>query len=180
MRAIVAVDAQNAIGWSDGRIPWHVPEDMKRFKALTSCGDEHGGRPTVVMGRKTYETLSKPLPNRRNVVVTGNEELVPKLKAQGFLPAVGRFKSSHYLPTDWLIGGAQLYNEALDQGMVTELHITQVHRSSGADVTLSHDLYSWKLFAVRELAKGRSWLLLDSQALEDSGVTFLTLIRTSQ
>ena len=176
MKLIVAVDAQNVIGWSgDLSIPWSIPEDMRRFAELTKSGDD----PTVVMGRKTWLSLPqkyRPLPGRKNYVLTRDLDFATSLIPTGAVPAMCGLES---IPSHaWLIGGAQLYDEALDKGLVTELYITKVHRSSGADVRLKHDLYSWKLFAIRELAKGRFWVLKDIQALEQAGVTFLTLKRT--
>lgn len=176
MRAIVAVDQDNAIGWSSGYLPWRSPQDMARFKELTT-----GSR--VIMGRKTWDSLPpkfKPLPNRENFVLTVSDRT--KVAKEGGVP-VSSLKEAQWLAGDgWLIGGAQVYNDALDRGLVTELYVTQVHLSSGADVRLAHDLYSWKLFAVRELAHNRAWTLEDIHVptvpATDPGITFLKLVRT--
>lgn len=174
MKLIVAVDQDNAIGWGDGRLPWRSPADMARFKALTLGS-------SVVMGRKTWDSLPpkfRPLPNRKNYVLSLAPGKASALLAQGAVPVV----SLDYTPPDaWLIGGAQIYNQALEQGLVTELYVTQVHLSSGADVRLAHDLYNWKRFAVSELDLGRAWRLDDIQQPTvvdpDPGVTFLKLVR---
>lgn len=173
MRAIVAVDEDNAIGWSDGRLPWRIPEDLKRFKRLTTEGQD----PLVVMGRKTFDSIGKALPGRTNYVMTRGQEAFGRITAAGAFPLYTGF---HELPeTAWLIGGASLYDAALDQGVITELHVTLVHARSGADVRLKHDLYNWKMFAVRELHKGRPWALASVQPAEASAeATFITLIRT--
>ncbi len=59
---IVAMDEARVIG-KDGRLPWHIPEDLKRFKKITL------GKP-VIMGRKTFDSIGKPLPGRQNIVIT--------------------------------------------------------------------------------------------------------------
>ena len=64
---IVAAATNNVIG-RDGRLPWHLAEDLKRFKRLTT------GKP-IIMGRHTYESIGKPLPDRRNIVVSSREDL---------------------------------------------------------------------------------------------------------
>ncbi len=64
---IVAAATNNVIG-RDGRLPWHLAEDLRRFKRLTT------GKP-IIMGRDTYESIGKPLPDRRNIVVSSREDL---------------------------------------------------------------------------------------------------------
>lgn len=66
---IVAMDRENAIG-RNGDIPWHIPDDLKRFKKITS------GHP-VIMGRKTFDSIGKPLPNRKNIVISRKNESIP-------------------------------------------------------------------------------------------------------
>ena len=65
MIAIIVAVAENGVIGGDNRLLWHISEDLKHFKAVTT------GHP-VVMGRKTYESLGRPLPGRRNIVVTGS------------------------------------------------------------------------------------------------------------
>ena len=98
---IVAVNPNGVIG-CDGDIPWHYSEDLKRFKKLTL--DK-----TIIMGRKTWESLpKKPLPQRRNVVITSREikgvECFRKIKE-----ALEDIKDEI-----WFIGGAGIYKEALE------------------------------------------------------------------
>ena len=63
---VVAASRNNVIG-SDGELPWHLPDDLRHFKRLTT------GKP-IVMGRKTYEAIGRPLPDRRNIVLTRNRD----------------------------------------------------------------------------------------------------------
>lgn len=98
---IVAVSPEGVIG-VDGKIPWHYSGDMKRFKRLTT--DK-----TVVMGRNTWDSLpKKPLPNRRNVVVTSRA-----LEGAETFPSLTAALESCEGET-WLIGGARIYEEGLE------------------------------------------------------------------
>ncbi|UGQ48446.1 dihydrofolate reductase [Massilia endophytica] len=101
---IVATDAKGGIG-IDNTLPWRLPEDLAHFKRTTS------GHP-IIMGRKTYESIGRPLPNRRNIVVTRNAdwraegvEAVPSLEAARALVQGGA--------EAFIIGGAQVYRQAL-------------------------------------------------------------------
>lgn len=173
IKLIVAVDRGNAIGWADGRLPWKLPVDMARFKALTTGG-------TVIMGSNTFRSLNRPagLPNRRNVVLT-------KQPSTGWNPEIVTYNSLDQVELDrglydqWIIGGASVYAQALERKMIDELYVTMVDASSGADVTLPFDLYSWKLFVIRERAAGTNWEIVDVQHPVTDGikVTFLTLAK---
>lgn len=88
----------------DNKIPWHVPEDLKKFKEITSGT-------TVIMGRKTYQSIGKPLPNRTNIVVTSNEEYdkIPGITAVHSIASA----LNHSKGKIFFIGGVAIYNEAL-------------------------------------------------------------------
>ncbi|MEN3275161.1 MAG: dihydrofolate reductase [Massilia sp.] len=111
---VVAIDARRGIG-VDNKLPWHLPEDLAHFKRVTL------GRP-MIMGRKTFDSIGRPLPGRRNVVVTRNAdwrhegvETVTSLEAA--MTLVGREDAS-------IIGGAQIFESALslaDRMIVTEI-----------------------------------------------------------
>lgn len=116
---VVAMDAQRGIG-VDNQLPWHLPEDLAHFKRVTL------GHP-IVMGRKTFESIGRPLPGRRNIVVTRNPdwthdgvEVAASLEAAVAL--VGGEAAS-------IIGGAQVFAEAMavaDRMIVT--HIERTYR----------------------------------------------------
>jgi len=115
LSVIVAMAEDRAIG-RDNDMPWHLPADLKYFKATTM------GKP-IVMGRKTYESIGRPLPGRRNIVVTRNAgwtaegvEVVPSLKAAK--DAVGDSDEA------MIIGGAQIYGQCLD--VADRLYITEI------------------------------------------------------
>ncbi len=99
---IVAMSPDRVIG-RDGKIPWHYPEDLKRFKRLTLGG-------TLIMGRKTFESVGRALPGRRNVVISRSD-----VRAEG----VETFRSvSEALATCegpvWFAGGREIYAEAMN------------------------------------------------------------------
>ena len=113
MKAIAAMARNRVIG-ANGGIPWHLAEDFRWFKRATIGG-------VVVMGRKTFQSLGKPLPGRRNVVVSSCFEALgvevvsslEQLNLDGYAPA----------PV-WIIGGAQIYEQALSK--CSELYLSVV------------------------------------------------------
>ncbi len=113
---IVAMDKNRVIG-KKGQLPWRMPADLKRFKDITM------GHP-VIMGRKTFESIGKPLGGRKNIVLSKN----PDLKILGCsvlteLPqALGLFPPEEEV---FIIGGAQVYAQALS--LAHKLYITVVH-----------------------------------------------------
>lgn len=120
--AVVAMTADRIIG-RDGTLPWHLPEDLAFFKRTTS------GHP-IVMGRKTYESIGRPLPKRRNIVLTRD----PAWSAPGVevihapdellaLPELGE--------TVYVIGGAEIYAALL--GVTDELLVSHVFENHPGD-----------------------------------------------
>ena len=165
IKLIVAVDQGNSIGFSNGTLPWKIAPDMQRFKNLTMGHD-------VLMGRTTYQSLNRPngLPNRRNIVLTRR----PYSEVRGQFGEVDIISSFDWVrahqaclgcepPDLWVIGGAQVYKEALDLKLVDELYVTLVHTISGGDVTFPYDLYGWKLFVLRQRKIGVNWDLVSTE-----------------
>ncbi|MBD8506023.1 dihydrofolate reductase [Hoyosella sp. G463] len=120
MRLIWAQARDGAIG-AGGAIPWHVPEDMQRFRELTR------GHP-VIMGRRTWDSLPerfRPLPGRANIVVTRD----PAWAAEGAHVAGSLEAAASRYPDAWVMGGAQIYAQALEQDAghgITGLHVTEI------------------------------------------------------
>ncbi len=138
---IIAAIADNNIIGDGNKLPWYLPEDLQRFKKLTSGH-------TVVMGRRTYESivdrLKKPLPNRRNVVITSKRDYsVPKgvevfASIDSFLAKFNWKKQNVYI-----IGGATIYKQMLP--LVDILEITHVHDKPSGDVYFPEvDWSKWK------------------------------------
>lgn len=122
--SLIAAVAANGVIGSDNALPWRLSEDLKHFKALTL------GHP-VVMGRKTYESIGRPLPGRRNIVITRN----PAYRAGG-CETMGSLEAALAAcngTTDevFVIGGAQIYAEALP--LAQRLHLTEIRRDFPGD-----------------------------------------------
>jgi dihydrofolate reductase len=119
---IVATDASNGIGINNA-LPWHLPEDLAHFKRLTS------GHP-IIMGRKTFDSIGRALPNRRNIVISRNAEW----RHEG-VERVGSLEQARALVAGadeaFVIGGAQVYQQALP--LVDKLVITRIGRTYECD-----------------------------------------------
>ena len=120
---IVAISANNAIG-KDNQLLWHLPADLKHFKEITSGH-------TIIMGRKTYESIGKPLPNRRNIVITRQEDLtIAGVEiVHSLADAVTLCEKDLEL---FIIGGAEIYQHALPE--TNRIYLTTVHKDYDADV----------------------------------------------
>ncbi len=121
--SIIAAVAENGVIGRDNALPWHLPDDLKWFKNLTTGH-------TIIMGRKTFESIGKPLPNRRTIVLTSQPDLVAGVPAAPDLP------SALELARDerevFVIGGAAVYRAALP--LAHRLYLTRVHSSVAGDV----------------------------------------------
>src|SRR5580698_1724719 len=129
---LVLAVADNGVIGKDGAIPWHISDDMKRFKALT-LGH------TVVMGRKTWDSLpKKPLPGRVNVVVTHQKDWY----AEGAITASSLGQAtSGTSGTVMVIGGAEIYERALP--LATRIELTEIHKDFDGDARFVLDRKGW-------------------------------------
>ena len=118
---IAAIAENNAIG-NHGDLIYHLPDDLKRFKQLTTGH-------TVIMGRKTFESLPHgPLPNRRNIVITSNPDWsYPDIEvARSIEEAVLKANPTEPLEEVFIIGGASIYSEMLKRSLVDRIYITEI------------------------------------------------------
>ena len=147
---IVATDQKQGIG-KNNDLMWHLPADMKFFKETTSGH-------IVVTGRKNYDSIPerfRPLPNRENAVLTRN----PDYEALGALVFASLDECLKYYENEtertvFIIGGGQIYKEAMDSGVVDELFITHVNHVYGADTFFPvFDETEWKAEIVFEQEK---------------------------
>jgi dihydrofolate reductase len=129
---LVVAIAQNGVIGNNGLIPWHISDDMKRFKALT-LGH------TVVMGRKTWDSLPrKPLPGRINVVVTRQKDW----QAEGAVVAGSLSQATAGTSgTVMVIGGAEIYERALPQA--SRIELTEIHKDFEGDARFVLDRTGW-------------------------------------
>jgi dihydrofolate reductase len=141
--SLVAAVADNGVIGADGGMPWHLPADLAHFKRLTM------GKP-VLMGRLTWESIGKPLPGRRNLVLTRD----PHWRAQG-AERVSSMRSAivaagqHGATELMVIGGAEVYRQALPHAQ--RIYLTRVHAEPWGD-TLFPELEpdQWREVARRE------------------------------
>lgn len=133
---IVAVSEDWGIGMNN-ELLWHISEDLKRFKRLTT------GK-TVIMGKKTWESLpKKPLPGRRNIVLTDNptETFEDALAVYSIKDAISKCEESEEV---FIIGGGSIYRQFMP--VADRLYITHVHKKTPADVYFPEiDLKLWKV-----------------------------------
>ena len=120
---IVAVADSGVIG-RDNTLPWHLPEDLKRFKRITM------GKP-IVMGRKTYESIGKPLPGRQNIVVTRDTNY--RREGIQVVHDTGQaLRAAGEVAEIMVIGGAELFRSYLPSA--GRIHLTRVHGNISGDV----------------------------------------------
>ena len=137
---LVVARARNGVIGNAGALPWHIPADLKHFKTITV------GKP-VVMGRKTFDSIGKPLPGRHNIVLTRDADwqaegvtVVPNLAeaiaAAGLDP---RARADAIM----VIGGAQIYAEALPSA--TRIELTEIDAAPEGDTIMpAFDLARWQ------------------------------------
>lgn len=118
--AIIAAIGKNRVIGKNGKLPWHISDDLRRFKRLT-LGH------TVLMGRKTFESIGRPLVQRRNVVITSHP--IPDVETY---PSVDEaLKALHQQDIVFVIGGATVYSQLLDRA--DELYLTSVDMEADGD-----------------------------------------------
>lgn len=126
---VIAVDLKNGIGF-EGHLPWpNLSNDMRRFRWLTENG-------TLIMGRKTYESIGRPLPKRETIVLSSTQSFEGTHAARSFSEALSLAEGLGR-PV-FIVGGAQVYVEAFKSEKVTKLCITTVCGKFEADTFLDH------------------------------------------
>lgn len=159
MISIIVAIAQNGTIGDKNALLWHIKEDMRFFRTTTS------GHP-VIMGRKTFESLgSKPLPKRKNIVITRSDvEFEGAFVAHSLEEAIAMADDDAEV---FIMGGAQIYAQAL--GIADRMYITRVERDYEGDTSFPEVDYSkWKLVAEERYERGEDY---------DSPFSFLTYDR---
>lgn len=132
---IAAVAENNALG-KNNELVWHLPDDFKRFKQLTS--GHH-----IIMGRKTFESFPKPLPNRTHIIITNQKDYQPEncIVVHSMAEALAAAPQNEDV---FVIGGGQIYNLALP--IADKIELTKVHSTFDADAFFPEiDSSKWKL-----------------------------------
>lgn len=144
--SLIAAVADNGCIGIDNKLPWYLPDDLKFFKAVTS------GKP-VIMGRSTFDSLGRPLPNRTNIVITRNAgysapegvRVAPSLDAAiRVAEAVAHIAGNDEVV---IIGGAQIYAEALPR--IQRMYLTEVRKTVAGDAFFP----AWDRSAWREVSR---------------------------
>ena len=128
---IVAMDKNMLIGNSNA-LPWHLPADLQYFKKLTT------GK-TIIMGRKTFDSIGRPLPNRENIILTRDNNLqIQGCKTINNLTEIANFDDA------FVIGGSNIYQQTID--MIDKLYITQIDGEFKGDAYFpAFDKSKWQL-----------------------------------
>ena len=121
---IIAAAAENNALGKDNDLVWHLPDDFKRFKALTS-----GHK--IIMGRKTLESFPKPLPNREHIVITRDQNYTPKFHCTVVHSIEAAIDLVGDNETAFIIGGGEIYKQSMP--LATNMELTRVHGTFEAD-----------------------------------------------
>lgn len=147
MISVIVAVAENGVIGDKNTLLWHISEDLRNFKRVTS------GHP-VVMGRKTYDSLGRPLPNRTNVVITRqNIEIEGCEVVHSLEEALSKFSAEEEV---FVIGGAQIYAEALP--IADRFYLTRVHHAYEGDTSFpTWDESEWVLAESERFERGEKY-----------------------
>ncbi|TXN36998.1 dihydrofolate reductase [Flagellimonas hymeniacidonis] len=133
---IAAAGENNALGINND-LPWHLPDDFKRFKALTT-----GHK--IIMGRKTLESFPKALPNREHIVITRDTNYTPKFPCTVVHSIENAIALVNPSASAYIIGGGEIYKQAM--AFATDIELTRIHDSFEADTFFPEiDETQWEL-----------------------------------
>jgi len=144
MISIIAAVSKNGVIGVDNKLPWDLPEDLKRFKELTTGN-------VVIMGRKTYESIGKPLPNRINIVITRNKDFFVSgvLTANSLDSALLKAGGNKDI---FIIGGGEIYEQSM--GFADKLYITEVDMEVEGDTKFPTISNQWSVTEENEFNGG--------------------------
>lgn len=141
---VVAVSENNVIG-NQNKIPWRISEDLKRFKKITT--GHH-----IIMGRKTFESIGKALPNRKNIVVTRNKKILSKEVEVVYSLKEALITAKNAGENEaMIIGGAQIYKQALP--IADRIYLTKVKMKIDGDTYFPKLNNQWKEISCEKHSK---------------------------
>lgn len=147
MISVIVAVAENGVIGDKNALLWHISEDLRHFKAVTSGH-------AVIMGRKTYESLGRPLPNRKNVVITRQD-----IDIEGCHVAHSLREAMDMVTDDdemFIIGGAQVYAEAMP--LADKFYLTRVHHPYEGDTLFPQwNEQEWQLVSRENFARGEKF-----------------------
>lgn len=137
MLSAIAAMSENRVIGIDNQLPWHLPADLKHFKTLTT------GHP-ILMGRKTYESIGRPLPNRTNIIITRNADFTaPGCVVVTSIDHAMTHAAKENVQEIFIIGGAEVYKQLLPH--VQCIYLTIVHEQFEGDAFFPElDVKEWK------------------------------------
>lgn len=130
--SLIVAAAENGVIGKDNKLPWHLPDDLKRFKDLTK------GK-TIIMGRKTYESIGRPLPDRRNIVLSSKMKASEGIEVTANIDELLSRLDTELAEEDeiFIIGGSDLFNQWLEDSFVPyvagRVYLTRVHADIEGD-----------------------------------------------
>ncbi len=141
---IIAVSNNGVIG-RDNQMPWHLSDDLKRFKKLTSSH-------CIVMGRKTYDSIGKPLPNRTNIIISRNKNLTIEgvVICNNIEQAIDFAKAQNEKEL-FIIGGGEICRQALS--ITDTIYLTKVDTELEGDAFFSFDESKWQISEIEYIPK---------------------------
>lgn len=157
---LIAAMAKNRVIGLHNQLIWHIPSDLKHFKKLTAGH-------LVIMGRKTFQSIGRPLPNRINVVITRNIDFKPR-EVEIFHSLADAIRAYSHLDSIYIAGGAELYRQALP--LAHQMELTIIDREYDGDTTFPD-------FNPDEWQVVHSTSCTDQDRGVDVTLTFVTLIR---
>ncbi|TAH25751.1 MAG: dihydrofolate reductase [Cytophagales bacterium] len=143
--ALIVAIASNGVIGNDNQLVWHLPKDLNYFKSITS------GFP-IIMGRKTYESIGRPLPNRTNIILSKTEH--PPIENCHRVTSIMKALDIAFekrAEKCFFIGGANLYEQVLP--LVTKIYLTEVHAAISGNTKFEFDKSLWKETSRIEHAK---------------------------
>jgi len=145
MEIVVAITDNFVIG-ANGDIPWRLPADLKHFKDLTSGN-------TIVMGRRTWESIGRALPNRLNIVITRQKDFIAE--GASVIHSLDELSLMETKGTIFIIGGGEVYKNTIEYA--EKLHVTRIHTSITGDIFFPQfDESTWRCVESVDQAKNES------------------------
>ncbi len=134
--SIIAAMSKNRVIGKENRLPWHISDDLKNFKRLTTGN-------TIIMGRKTFESIGRPLPNRNNIVISASMSSIPGIDVCKTVDE-GIAKAKSYGKEIFVIGGAQIYGQMIP--FAEKMYISHVKAEHEGDVFFPEfDKNEWEI-----------------------------------
>ena len=130
--------SKNRVIGDSNKLIWHLPADLRRFKEITTGN-------TIVMGRKTFESIGRPLPNRRNIIITRNSEY----EVEG-CEIVNSLEEALMICNNncFIIGGGEIYKQSME--IANQIYLTLVHENFEGDTTFPEIGSEWKMVSSQD------------------------------